>query len=54
MDRRTFIGGAFAAWGAWGCRSVFGKGEPNLRFGVVSDVHVRLGGGRDHGSGGDA
>lgn len=53
MNRRAFIGGAFAAWGAWGCRSVFGKREPNLRFGVVSDVHVCAGGRRDHGSSGD-
>ena len=45
LSRRGFIGG-IAAFGAWaGCRSgLFApEGEtPQLRFGVVSDVHVRL------------
>ena len=45
LSRRGFIGG-FAALGAFaGCRSGFfaAEGErPLLRFGVVSDVHVRL------------
>ena len=45
LSRRGFIGG-FAAFGAFaGCRSGFlaAEGErPLLRFGVVSDVHVRL------------
>ena len=45
LSRRGFIGG-FAALGAFaGCRTGFftaGGEKPLLRFGVVSDVHVRL------------
>ena len=46
VSRRFFIGGAFGALGALsGCRIFTGTccdGTPKLRFGVVSDVHVRL------------
>ena len=49
VSRRWFIGG-LASYGAFGGNRVFcahaGKftgGKPNLTFGVVSDVHVRLG-----------
>lgn len=46
VSRRFFIGGAFGALGAMsGCRLFTGAccgGSPRLRFGVVSDVHVRL------------
>ncbi len=46
VSRRFFIGGAFGALGALsGCRIFTGTccdGAPKLRFGVVSDVHVRL------------
>ena len=49
VSRRWFIGGlsSFGAFG--GCRmfrapaGAFADGRPNLTFGVVSDVHVRLG-----------
>jgi len=45
FSRRWFIGGA-AAFGAFsGCRFMraphdFASGRPNLRFGVVSDIHI--------------
>jgi hypothetical protein len=46
VSRRFFIGGAFGALGSMGgCRLLTGcacGGRPRLRFGVVSDVHVRL------------
>ena len=49
ISRRWFIGG-LASFGAFGgCRmfsaqaGTFTKGKPNVTFGVVSDVHVRLG-----------
>ena len=38
FSRRNFIGTAFCA--AAGCRTGLFGGEPNLRFGVVSDIHV--------------
>ena len=50
ITRRFFIGGA-AAFGAFGgCRFLAthdfrAGGKPNLRFGVVSDIHVRYVGG---------
>ena len=40
MRRRDFLGGVLAAGAFGGCRSLgFGE-EPELRFGVVSDIHV--------------
>ena len=44
VSRRWFIGGA-ASFGAFGgCRaftgSGFASGAPNMRFGVVSDIHI--------------
>ena len=42
--RRDFLGGLLASSGLVGCGSLplAGGGRPLLRFGVVSDVHVRL------------
>lgn len=41
MNRRGFLGGAFALASLAGCRSVLGGREtPHLCFGVVSDIHV--------------
>lgn len=49
ISRRWFIGG-LASFGAFGGNRIFcanaatlASGKPNLAFGVVSDVHVRLG-----------
>ena len=47
VSRRFFLAGAgaFGAFGAFnGCRLMpgFASGKPKLKFGVVSDVHVRL------------
>ena len=47
VSRRCFLAGAgaFGVWGAFGgCRFLPGVagGRPKLKFGVVSDVHVRL------------
>ena len=54
MNRREFLGGAFAAGGFWTTHGAFAEGTPvRLRFGVVSDIHVREGGPRDHATGGD-
>ena len=50
ISRRFFIGGAAACGAFAGCRffcggSSFRAGDkPNLKFGVISDVHVRWGG----------
>ncbi len=48
LDRRAFIGGA-TAFGAFGGTRLFAAptgafsdGEPNLRFGVLSDLHIRV------------
>ena len=42
LTRRGFLGG-ISAFGAFaGCSSFPGASKPLLRFGVVSDVHVRL------------
>ena len=42
LTRRGFLGG-ISAFGAFaGCSSFTGASKPLLRFGVVSDVHVRL------------
>lgn len=57
MTRRFFLGG-FASFGAFaGCRlfadstETFSSGVPNLRFGVVSDIHIRyFGKGKGYGS----
>ena len=54
MKRREFIGGALASCGLWelgGCR-LFRPSD--LRFGVLSDIHVRENGGKDRCYGGDA
>ncbi len=40
MNRRDFIFSAGAATALAGCRSLTGFGAPELRFGVVSDIHV--------------
>ncbi len=45
LSRRGFLGGVAAFGAVAGCRTGFfadGGGKPLLRFGVVSDVHVRL------------
>ena len=49
ISRRWFIGG-LASFGAFGGNRIFrahagtfAQGRPNVTFGVVSDVHVRLG-----------
>ena len=45
LSRRGFLGGAVAFGAVAGCRSGFfavGGERPLLRFGVLSDVHVRL------------
>ena len=41
-SRRSFIGGIVASAGLAGCRSPwwYGKAAPNLKFGVISDIHV--------------
>ena len=41
-SRRSFIGGALAGLALTGCRSQWWnrKAPPNLRFGVISDIHV--------------
>lgn len=49
MDRRSFLGGAAALFGA----SAFGvplprpKGRPNLTLGVLSDIHLSISKGKD-------
>ena len=54
MNRRQFIGGALSAGGFWATQGCLRIASPvRLRFGVVSDIHVRDGGSRDHGSSGD-
>ncbi|MCQ2388113.1 MAG: metallophosphoesterase [Kiritimatiellae bacterium] len=54
MNRREFLGGALAAGGFWAVPGAVAAASPvRLRFGVVSDVHVREGGPRDHSTGGD-
>lgn len=54
MNRREFIGSALAAGGFWLAHGAFvPKGEVRLRFGVISDIHIRAGGPRDHTTGGD-
>ena len=55
MKRREFLGGIFAVGGLWAVGGDAGAtfGAPRVRFGVVSDVHVRQGGPRDHATGGD-
>jgi len=40
IDRRGFLGGLAALGAAGGCRSLIPGTGPNLRFGVLSDVHV--------------
>lgn len=46
ISRRWFIGGAASFGALQGCRvftdpaGIFRSGKPNLRFGVISDVHV--------------
>ena len=42
MGRRNFLRGALAgtALGLGGCRTLIGEDRPELRFGVVSDIHV--------------
>lgn len=45
MTRGAFIWNAFAVFGGTLLpRSAFGVGRPNLRFGVVSDVHIGVSG----------
>ena len=53
ISRRWFIGG-LASFGAFGGNRIFSAhagtfsgGKPNLTFGVISDVHVRLAASRD-------
>ena len=54
MNRREFLGGAMAAGGFWVTHGAFAAKSPvKLRFGVLSDIHVREGGPRDHTTGGD-
>ena len=41
LSRRNFLGGAAALFGASGCRSLgLGGAQPNISFGVISDIHV--------------
>ena len=41
LSRRGFMGGAMALAGLGGCRALDGLfGSPELRFGLVSDIHV--------------
>ena len=49
MTRRFFIGGLVSAGAFGGCRALrtptdagLSNGRPNLRFGVVSDIHISL------------
>ena len=48
VSRRWFIGGIASFGALGGCRvfrsadSKYSQGKPNLSFGVVSDVHIRL------------
>ena len=53
ISRRWFIGG-LASFGAFGGNRIFSAhagtfsgGKPNLTFGVISDVHVRLAASRE-------
>ena len=41
LSRRSFLGGAAALAGVGGCRSLGICGpKPNIKFGVISDIHV--------------
>ena len=41
LSRRNFLGGAAALMGMGGCRSLgIGGAEPNIVFGVISDIHI--------------
>jgi len=40
VGRRSFIGGLAACGAFGGCRSFAWGAKPNLRFGVISDIHV--------------
>ena len=41
LSRRDFLGGAAALMGMGGCRSLgIGGAEPNIVFGVISDIHI--------------
>lgn len=54
MNRREFLGGVVAAGGFWATHGALAAKSPvRLRFGVISDIHVRVGGPRDHGIFGD-
>ena len=54
MNRRQFIGGALSAGGFWMTQGCVRSSSPvRLRFGVISDIHVREGAPRDHGGSGD-